>query len=189
MNNLLSTYFDNTKDGFFREGLDHTFKDLNKIYEECASSVENFHNEHKDLFYNFKGIEGRSEVAMEFFDNIKHIMGIDAELSFIPMSGTLCGGFKPKSNTIELNSRYLENPSCNGLLNTILHESRHAFQMQCIQNPQSCNVSPEIINMWKNNITHYIPSSLDYQAYRSQPIEADAFAFADNLVVDDTNFA
>lgn len=92
------------------------------------------------------------------------------------------GGYDPSTNSIELNINSLENPDCSGLFNTILHESRHAFQHRSVLNPDSVSIDNNTIDIWRQNFENYISPWLDYEAYREQPVEADAFDFADNMV-------
>ena len=71
---------------------------------------------------------------------------------------------------------------CKDLMNTLLHESRHAFQHRCVKHPESCDVSPKVIEEWKDNQKHYIRPEDDFVAYENQPIEKDANEFADSVM-------
>ena len=158
---------------------------LLKMKKGCIDLVSKFFNEGKDLDFAEKGLEGRCEVAYQFYDGIKQKMNIDANLSFDPtMAPRELGNFNPDNNTIKLNSNYLENPDCKDLLNTLLHESRHAFQHCCVKHPESCDVSPKVIEAWKENQKHYIRPEDDFVAYENQPIEKDANDFADSVMKD-----
>ena len=158
--------------------------DETQMEHGCLSLVDRFYNDGSAALYEEFGIADRLTMATEFYDEVKQNMGIDAELSFVPMGNTEEGGYKPHSNTIELNSNLLERPDCSGLLNTILHESRHAFQMRAIEHPESVSVAPETISTWCDNFQNDISPELDYEEYRKQPVEADAFAYADGIVTD-----
>lgn len=92
------------------------------------------------------------------------------------------GGYNPYTNKIELNANYLENPNCEGLLNTILHESRHAFQNKCVEMPDTVTVKNNIIDVWKDNFDNYIKPEYDFEAYENQEIEKDANYFADSVM-------
>lgn len=92
------------------------------------------------------------------------------------------GGYDPTTNRMELNSNYLENHDCRNLMNTILHESRHAFQNKCIQNPDSVTVKQNIIDVWADNFKNYISPQDDFEAYENQEIEKDANYFADSVM-------
>ena len=153
-----------------------------EMKKSCIKLVQDFHNEGLDMDYAEKGLQGRCEIASEFYEEVKERMGIDAELSFVCKPPQDLGGYNPITNTIELNSRYLEKPECEDLLNTILHESRHAFQNKCIVDPDSVTVKSNIIDVWKDNFENYISPFLDFEAYENQEIEKDANYFADSVM-------
>ena len=151
----------------------------------CIDLVSKFFNEGKDHDFAEKGLEGRCEIAYQFYDGIKQEMDIDAKLSFDPtMARKELGCYNPANNTIRLNANYLETPDCKDLMNTLLHESRHAFQHRCVKHPDSCDVSPKVIEVWKDNQKHYIRPYDDFVAYENQPIERDANDFADSVMKD-----
>ena len=149
---------------------------------ECINMVKDFYNEGLDLAYAECGLKGRCEIASNFYDGVKKNMGINAELCFVTKPAHQLGGFDPLTNRIELNSKYLEKADCEDLLNTILHESRHAFQNKCIDSPGSVTVKDNIIDVWKNNFDNYIRPEEDFEAYENQEIEKDANYFADTVM-------
>ena len=151
---------------------------------ECTSLANQFYVDGKASLYEEVGIAERLNLASSFYDGVRQAMGIDAALSFVPMRDGEEGGYKPLTNTIELNMNLLERPDCSGVLNTILHEARHAFQMKAIEYPNSVSVDADTISTWRDNFENYISPELDYEEYKKQPVEADAFAYADNMVQD-----
>ena len=148
----------------------------------CIELVKGFNRERLDLDFAEKGLEGRCEIALDFYESVKEEMDITAELQFCSMPENVCGGYDPNTNRIELNSKFLENSDCKKLQNTILHESRHAFQQKCIENPDSVTVKNNIIDVWKDNMKNYIPPGFDFEAYENQEIEKDANYFADSVM-------
>lgn len=64
---------------------------------------------------------------------------------------------------------------------TIVHECRHAFQEAAVANPQKYAVPLSLLGEWKHNNTpeNYKKYNEDPLMYRLQPIEKDAFDFAD----------
>ena len=155
--------------------------------KDCIGLVRNFYNEGLDLDYADKGLEGRCEIATSFYNDVKEKMGIDADLSFANKPPYNLGGYDPLTNRIELNSNYLEKADCEDLLNTILHESRHAFQNKCIDTPNSVTVKDNIIEVWRDNFDNYIRPDEDFEAYENQEIEKDANYFADSVMKKGTN--
>ena len=153
-----------------------------EMKKECIGIVKEFYGKELDLSFADTGLEGRCEIATNFYKEVKQSMGIDAELSFVQKLPNDLGGYNPKTNCIELNSNYLEKTDCEGLLNTILHESRHAFQGKCIQNPESVTVKNNVIDVWKDNFQNYISPCYDFEAYENQEIEKDANYYADSIM-------
>lgn len=148
----------------------------------CASIVERYQNEGLIDEYAESGLNDRMKIATYFFNEVSEAMGIDTDFSFIPMPYGMEGGYNPSTNSIELNINSLENPNCTSLFNTILHESRHAFQHRAVDNPESVSVNNNTIESWRQNFDNYISPWLDYEAYREQPVESDAFDYADYIL-------
>ncbi len=149
---------------------------------ECSDIVRDFYNEGIDVKYEDSGLQGRYEIANQFYSYIQNSMGGSAELSFEPMPTDSLGGYNPDHNIITLNSNYLESPNSEDLLDTILHETRHAFQQKAIEDPSSVSVNAEILNSWRDNFENYIPPEFDFEAYTNQPVEVDANNFANEVM-------
>ena len=73
------------------------------------------------------------------------------------------------------------------LYQTVVHESRHAFQYAAACGAtiygykNAYKVSPDIALLWDKNISEYIsyvPEKGNYYAYYTQPIEYDAHLYA-----------
>jgi len=153
----------------------------------CMSIVERYLNEGLIDEFAETGLDNRMRIATSFYNEVREAMGIDAELNFVPMPYLMEGSFNPSTNSIELNINSLEKPNSQSLFNTILHESRHAFQHKAVDNPDSVSVDNNIIDIWRQNFDNYIPPWLDYEAYREQPVEEDAFDYADNFFLENNN--
>lgn len=153
-----------------------------EMKKECIDLVRNFYDEGLDLEFAEKGLQGRCEIISSFYNDVKETMGIDADISFASKPPKELGGYNPSTNKIDLNANYLESSDCDDLLNTILHESRHAFQKKCIQHPDSVTVKNNIIDVWADNMEHYISPQDDFEAYENQEIEKDANYFADSVI-------
>lgn len=166
----------------WNETPDKEVVDAVEMKKGCIDIVGKFFQEGKDLEFAEKGLEGRCKIISEFYDSIQNQMGIDAKISFCPKEPNDCGCYSSRSNKIELNSDYLENPDCTGLMNTILHESRHAFQHECVNNPNFSNVNEYTRASWKYNFDNYIGPEDDFEGYEDQEIEKDANYFADGVM-------
>lgn len=184
---FISSSFHELISPLLEEQRDLQFINEGEMRQGCMSIVERYYQEGKFDEYAESGLEGRMHIADSFFNEIRDAMGIDTEFSFVPLPFSMEGGYDPSTNKIELNMNALENPDCSGIFNTILHEARHAFQHKAVSNPDSVSVDNNTIDTWRQNFENYISPWLDYEAYREQPVEADAFDYADNMVPENQN--
>ena len=102
--------------------------------------------------------------------------------------------YSPATNQMTINLAALNDPSLSAMmLQTIVHETRHAYQWETVSKPGSHIVSPETQSRWdwnfqpgnyRNGIQDPDETAAgivdDYNAYVSQPLEYDAFSFAHN---------
>lgn len=102
------------------------------------------------------------------------------------------GYYTRNDNTITQNREYTYANSSQYALQNVLHEGRHAYQWDCVQNPQN---HPEISDAqrqaWENNFNNYIsPKDVeDKSLYFNQPLEADARAYAQERSAFYSNFS
>ena len=89
-----------------------------------------------------------------------------------------CGSYVPNKNVIKINKNNLDSPS--ELVNTIAHETRHAYQFQ-----RACNIENYMDFLYAYNFKHYITPTLtengyiNFIEYQDQLVEAEARAFAE----------
>ena len=159
------------------------FVEVEVMEKECTDIVANFFDEGLNSKYAEGSLEERLNIVNGFYDDVKHSMGICAELEFVNKPPYELGSYSKSSDTISLNSKYLEDADCTSLLDTILHESRHAFQHRAIDNPKSVSVDDKTRESWNINITNYILPIWDFEAYENQPVEKDANEFAENVMI------
>jgi hypothetical protein len=78
------------------------------------------------------------------------------------------------------------------LINTVAHETRHAYQDHVVQVFQETGEPPEGVNLetaqiWQANFEDYVIPEDDFEGYRAQPIEVDARdygeSYADKVLV------
>ena len=110
------------------------------------------------------------------------------------MADSKLGCYNGKSNTIRLNAKVLMNGSVDGgsnkeVLNTILHEARHAYQAEMVG--MYCEVSNQQRNLlcfqsigvdeWLEERKNYVSAekSSDYSLYAEQAVEVDAREYAE----------
>lgn len=94
-------------------------------------------------------------------------------------------GYYAGDGYLHLNADVLSDPT-NRLdaLDTIFHEGRHAFQHAAVANPNRCSVEREQAATWEWNLQpeHYIRYEMNPRRYFAQPVEADARAFAEEVL-------
>lgn len=81
------------------------------------------------------------------------------------------GGYSEADNTIYINASNLHDSA--EAADTIAHETRHCYQYECADDPNSREGSD-----FKENLDNYITPDIDFEAYQEQPVEADARAYA-----------
>ena len=87
-----------------------------------------------------------------------------------------CGAFNRANNTIKINMNMIDDPQM--AISTIAHETWHAYQYQCAENPQNRKDAMYAINF----INYVTPVMVDgnwvlFDEYESQLVEAEANAF------------
>jgi hypothetical protein len=101
------------------------------------------------------------------------------------------GYFNEKTNSIAYNVDILATDDSERLyemVNTVIHECRHAFQFKAISTPGFKDIIPyETLIAWANNWQNYIQAEMDLEGYFKQPIEYDARNFADLTTKDFIN--
>ena len=97
-------------------------------------------------------------------------------ISFVYDANSNAGGYSNYNNHITINMAEAENTSWRGFADSIAHECRHAWQYeQAYYNPYS-DVAVSL-----DNYIQPLPDHSNYNAYRYQPCEADAFNFGERF--------
>lgn len=159
-----------------------------RALEVCTSSaVQEFieADEHRLPPYEEASIEQRAEYMKDFHDNFNELTGYTNNLHFREgMEPENLGAFNPVTKQIDLNAELLKEDDSQRVMETIMHESRHAYQDFAINHPELVSVDAETIKEWKDNFTHYIRPEFDFEAYVNQPVEADANDFSERMYYD-----
>ena len=136
--------------------------------------------------WNKASLTERKAILNEFMAQIALIMGISVNggvhfFNESPKNGLITNGYySPDDNTISINTYVVDGNNSYKIMQTMIHEMRHAYQHAAVNNPDRFQVSTETIEQWKNNFDHYINGSDDFAGYQAQPIEYDANSFAKN---------
>ena len=133
-------------------------------------------------------VEERKKKAESFVTHLANLYGISAEVEWFTDSIERCGNYN--NGIIRLNDAELQLPpdtpeyesQLRNFVDSIVHECRHAVQINALLSPGFWNISDENLMQWYNNLRNYIPSVLDLRGYCEQPVEADAFAFAATIL-------
>lgn len=153
--------------------------------EECTTSaVQEFieADELREPSYEEASIEQRAEYMTEFHNNFNEMTGYTNNLHFCEgMDPDNLGAFNPVTKQIELNADLLKESDPQQVMETIMHESRHAYQDFAVNHPEQVSVDSETIKIWEYNFTHYIKPEFDFEAYENQPVEADANDFSERM--------
>ena len=84
------------------------------------------------------------------------------------------GGYAASTNTIYINQFNMGNAA--ETADTIAHESRHCWQHERADNPQT-----EQDQQFKENFDNYIKPEINFEAYQSQTVEQDASDYAEQV--------
>lgn len=121
----------------------------------------------------------RIELIKEFTNLLCEKLGIAEQprLVLFEDDENYCGAYNHQTNTMELNRNILDNPK--EVVNTIAHETRHAYQYQ-----RACIGETREDVLYAINFLNYIePIQIDgkyvnFNEYQNQLLEAEARAFA-----------
>lgn len=126
----------------------------------------------------------RETVLRDLSDKVADIFGVTiSRVEFVDMPEKCWGEYTRSDGSIKINREVLSEPErLKVAIDTLLHETRHAFQYETVNGNITGNVDQETLDEWRCSIDNYIPPSLDLQAYRNQPIEKDARNFASSVL-------
>lgn len=118
-------------------------------------------------------------------------MSIDYDrLEWVENDGRLCGYYNHTQKVIALNIAFIANDNeklLTVLLNTIIHECKHARQWTAIEGT-NFGYSQQQIDEWKRNFEDYISPNESDEGYYKQPVEVDAKGFADSIIDENVIF-
>lgn len=164
------------------------------MQQEIAKINEKYTRER----WNNASVDERKQMLNDYIKEIAAIMGIDitsVDFTYSEPSGTTVnfGTFHPDYKSISINEWVIENGDANGwdsfgLVSTVVHEMRHAYQHEVVNNPDKYVVTDETREAWEKSIAEYkskrgfmaegYGENEAYKKYRDQTIEKDARKFA-----------
>ncbi len=116
-------------------------------------------------------------------------MDIDSNVSFnwyTKNDGNL-GYYNESEQSLNINTSVLQNTDSRLvliLINTIVHECKHARQWDELSGRKNHGYSEETKEQWLENMYNYISSDESDEGYMKQPVELDAWEFADRVISD-----
>lgn len=94
------------------------------------------------------------------------------------------GFYSETHQGIALNELYLASDNeyvLNFIINTIIHECKHAMQWDAVSGRNTHGYSEQQISIWKRNFEDYIEPRESDEGYAKQPVEWDASSFAESV--------
>ena len=112
-------------------------------------------------------------------------MGISTKfLGWSSDNATIAGLYNFAAGGIMLNELYIATDNdllLKFLINTVVHECRHAMQHEAARGIDTHGCSAGLIEQWRRNIEDYIQPEEDDEAYYKQIMEWDARLFAEKV--------
>ena len=118
-----------------------------------------------------------SELNTVFGTNVS----IDIDFT-VDESPYACGYYSSETNSIHINGYPLDKDNGYKMVQTTIHEMRHAYQHRAVQSEKRVLVSSKTARLWGWNFQpgHYKSTTrgYTYEEYVSQPVEWDAKQFS-----------
>ena len=99
-----------------------------------------------------------------------------------------CGHYADSEKTVSINVANIVNSSAEALIRTTAHEVFHVFEYKTVA---SLDFSDEDVKnsyfyrdarRWHDNMENYAIAAIDYESYKEQPLEHDAFQYGEERV-------
>lgn len=144
---------------------------------------------------------GTIDQRVDFVENtlvpkILGTMDIDSSVSFnwYQDENSSLGYYSENTQSLNININILSNINQSTdtianrqvliLINTIVHECKHARQWDEIEGRKNHGYSEDLKQKWLENMYNYISSEESDEGYMKQPVELDAWEFADRVISD-----
>ncbi|MCD8107341.1 MAG: hypothetical protein LUE20_05195 [Oscillospiraceae bacterium] len=168
------------------EGIEYSKEELERVSDVSDVMGEVFTD---DIISNWENLSDDERIGYinEYLDKAGETLGIEVgdviieDLQAKYGEGTM--GMNNGDGNVYIDITRLDD--LEDLLTTTTHEMRHQFQKEVMENPDAFpGISDETIEQWEYEYSNYIKPGYDYEGYYNQAIEADARAFADEVVSD-----
>lgn len=142
----------------------------------------------EDAWKNYT-VQEQTDLIQEFVCFECSLLGIpEVPVTVSMLDDYTLGLYNDETNEISVSVEYLDLYSAEETMETICHETYHAYQFFCVDNTDwdsaiSSTVYFDELRSWQENSENYIsPSMAGYDAYASQPLEASAREYAEEEV-------
>lgn len=174
------------------EGLVFTLEEESMI-SESAALLEEFFPTRPGAMLASEDYESRFEAVEDLAERLKVLYGLEDHEVIITDDPVIIGGedgMITRGIIVFSNKRIYINAAClrsvdetvlDNVILTIIHEMRHAMQLQVATGVRRYGVPYHRRRAWRENIANYIQPEHDYEGYYKQPIEFDARAFASHV--------
>lgn len=94
-------------------------------------------------------------------------------------TGDAYGGYDPQAEHIFLSHHFISDASAREVVEAVIHKGRHAYQTYAMKHP-AFHPDLDEVGRWRINNLYYLHAHIwGDQTYRDQPVERDAFAYAE----------
>lgn len=167
----------------------------NKTENYDIQSIESF-NSVRDSLQSEKWETYSNQEKLDILQVIcdyecKNSLGCDSPkvVAGHPERDTIYGSYSSQTKTITISVDHLANDPAEDVLDTLLHEARHAYQHAAVNalNAIEKDLSEEAkalscfktIKAYRDNFENYISGSKDYYSYYDQDVESDSRSWAE----------
>ena len=159
--------------------LENEIEQIKKEYYSRVEGVELPKNDPNELAQIKERIEKKKQQISEQTIELKRLER-ERQQSAILTNGE----YDDDKRQVRINTNALKELSYEEMMEVVVHEMRHAYQHEAIRRPGDFTVSKDTVIKWLGNFANYKDGkddSYNYDGYRHQPVEEDAFSFADRL--------
>jgi hypothetical protein len=151
-------------------------EDTDAQIESIVESLDEVEGLHPEYWEQLDASE-RVSVLQDVEERIAETQGrpavaIDVESTAPGVYGGYVSGWG-----IVLSESHLQSEDVHEVLETVAHESRHAYQDYVVRNPGTLS-DTELVEAWRDNWNNYLTvEEYGQELYISQPLEADAWEY------------
>lgn len=129
----------------------------------------------------------RLEVLQDVEERVARVQGRPpAQVATYTATPGEFGYYNPDTNKINISSNSLKNDDVKEVVDTLIHEGRHAYQHYAVEHPDTYSNRQEV-EAWAHNLQkdHYLSADkYGQELYQAQPVEKDAWRYARTIIND-----